>query len=342
VKFGLLTKEIARSDTVRGMMKIFAIAGILMAFSFAWSQSDNALGAEPGKNTPASARQLLIETDVDTALAKAAKANLPVLIIIMHPEMPGCRQFEKGVLSEQSVRTYLAANFVVAQIDVRSPLAAMFHERLGLGGLPAFVLTNADKSVKGYTYGAPSDGSAFIGEMKELLLGFGMKTPTSRTRSVCKNGSFLQGCKYMNQGELEKAIQCFDDAIKAEPNSWDVYLNRGSLYCKLKRYKEAIADMDACLKLNAKCTAAYINKGNILDETNDQNGAILEYGKAIKLDPEEPEAYFNRAIALAKVKNFASAKADFARAAVLYKRNRNERFALEAQSRLQKLTEAGH
>lgn len=287
------------------------------------------------------ANPLVLEQDVEGALARAASNKRDLLIIIMDTNSPGCRQIANTVLVDKNVQDFLNDNFETVRLDAHSPTAAFFHQQLGLAGLPAFVLTAANKSVKGSTYGAPATPAAFIAEMKGLAQGQPMKGWASRTKTTSLDPDFVEGGRMVDQGEPVKAIECYGRAIKSHPDLWDAYLNRGTTYYALKRYPEALKDLDRAILLNPKCALALVNKANVLDDTGRQREALPYYGDAIKIDPEEPEAYYNRALVSLKLKESASAKKDLKRAAELYSAQGNKRFALQALSRLQRLEESG-
>lgn len=51
-------------------------------------------------------------------------------------------------------------------------------------------------------------------------------------------------------GDLHKALDDMDTAIKKDSKDTDKYLTRGIIYCKLNMYLPAIDDFNIALKLN--------------------------------------------------------------------------------------------
>ena len=95
---------------------------------------------------------------------------------------------------------------------------------------------------------------------------------------------FIRGLNYHNQGNLEKAIEFYDEAIELKPDYAEVYYNRGIAYCKLCiSYSYIHSNFGSSIYRDLKIPAHL--EGKI-------NRAIQDCTKAIELKPDHAEAYF--------------------------------------------------
>jgi len=120
----------------------------------------------------------------------------------------------------------------------------------------------------------------------------------------------------------EKAIAALTARIKDEPNNGDNYLQRASVYDKLKRYDEAIADYQKSADLKPNDKAAYVNmvadytaKG--LDNPTNADAAIATYGKLITLVPTDATYLQAWGDLYLKKKQYTEAAADYKKALTL-------------------------
>ena len=70
----------------------------------------------------------------------------------------------------------------------------------------------------------------------------------------------VKGIDFLEWGEYEKAIECFDKAIELDPNDADAYNNRGVAYYNLEEYERAIEDYDKAIALDPNYAKAYENR----------------------------------------------------------------------------------
>ena len=126
---------------------------------------------------------------------------------------------------------------------------------------------------------------------------------------TCGNGSGAQ------------AIAACDRVI-ANPrtsvvNRAATYDNRGNLYDDQGDHDRALADYNEAIRLNPKNSIAYNNRGNAYDDKGDLAHAIADYNEAIRLNPKYDQAYENRGVAYLYSGNLAKALADVSQASKL-------------------------
>jgi tetratricopeptide (TPR) repeat protein len=122
---------------------------------------------------------------------------------------------------------------------------------------------------------------------------------------------FNRGYDYYQQGEYQKAIEEYNQAIALDPNYTDAYNNRGLAYTNLGLTQQAIADYSKAIELNPNYALAYYNRGVIYGNMGQYYEAIADYDQAIALDPNYTDAYYNRGINYASLGQYHEAIADY-------------------------------
>lgn len=151
------------------------------------------------------------------------------------------------------------------------------------------------------------------------------------------------GAEYMLKGNTQKALELIDASLKANPNYFRGYYNRGLLFARTNKYPEAIADFtkaaemknyyraytaratvyytikdyphaiaDGLLVYNAEPHNAQINLtlGNCYNELNQLDKALFFYDNAVSLKKNEADLYFKRAIVKGKMQHFEDCFSD--------------------------------
>ena len=84
---------------------------------------------------------------------------------------------------------------------------------------------------------------------------------------------------------LEDTIADCTEAIRLDPDSPQLYLERAGAYSRLDRYAEAVADYDLAISLDADNAAAYLGRCHAKSELGRHEEAIEDYDRAVQLDP---------------------------------------------------------
>jgi tetratricopeptide (TPR) repeat protein len=101
---------------------------------------------------------------------------------------------------------------------------------------------------------------------------------------------------YQREGQLERAIQDYDEAIRLDPSSATAYYNRGVAYGTKGDWDRAIEDYNQALRHHPNDAAAFRSRGLAYQEKKQPDRAIQDFDQAVRLDPNDATAfaYLNR------------------------------------------------
>ncbi len=103
----------------------------------------------------------------------------------------------------------------------------------------------------------------------------------SRAIACCE-----QGLTNFNQGQYDRAIADYSQAIELDPESAAsaaAYNNRGIAYREKKQHDWAMRDYSRAIQLDPKYAQAYLNRAAIYEENGQRGLAIGDYNMVIKV-----------------------------------------------------------
>ena len=177
---------------------------------------------------------------------------------------------------------------------------------------------------------------------------------TGRARETLSADNLVQrGVDKIQLGNLTGAIADFNQALKVNPNDSQAYYYRGQAQRQLERspsfreaYSEvlqfrgiarlqlgdeqgAVADLNYVLRNNPNATSAYLNRGLARLGLGQTQQAINDFTGALNLEPNLAIAYHHRGFAYHLLGNKERARADWDKAATLYREAYRERLKLQ-------------
>ena len=139
-------------------------------------------------------------------------------------------------------------------------------------------------------------------------------------------------------GRYKEALADYDKALRLNPNDAEVYNNRGAAKNSLDRHEEALADYDKAIRLKPKYANAYNNRGNAKADLGRHEEALADYDEAIRLKPDLSEAYNHRGVTNALLNRTYEARRDFEIAISFARNEGDEALAKEAECALKILS----
>ena len=118
----------------------------------------------------------------------------------------------------------------------------------------------------------------------------------------------LRDCEQLENPPL--AIRACSRLISDIPGSAALHKRRGFAYFRNGEIDRAIEDYSEALRLDPRATETYYSRGRALLDKNAYTEAILDFGQAIARNPKHPLARNGRAWALLKLGNLAAALED--------------------------------
>src|SRR5262249_28158541 len=92
-----------------------------------------------------------------------------------------------------------------------------------------------------------------------------------------------RGIAYEQKGDLDRAIQDFDQAIKLKRNYVGALNNRANIYDRKGDVDRAIQDYSEAIRLNPKVSGFFINRGRAYLRKNENDRAVADFNDAVRL-----------------------------------------------------------
>lgn len=121
-----------------------------------------------------------------------------------------------------------------------------------------------------------------------------------------------QGVKALNNGDNEKALELFNQALEINPECWSAYNNRSVVYRTTGDFEKALADLNAAAELEGvELELVLANRADLKFDMNDITGSLVDYNKLISINNSNSSYYGNRADCNRLLGNLDQAFADY-------------------------------
>jgi tetratricopeptide (TPR) repeat protein len=124
------------------------------------------------------------------------------------------------------------------------------------------------------------------------LINSGQETPETLAIAYLNRGNAL-----VDNGQIDTAIQDYDQSLKNNPLSAEAFGRRGIALEQKSEFDRATGDCDNALKLDPKNAKALICRGYSRSHKKEFDSAIEDFTQAVKADPDYAWTYRLRASA---------------------------------------------
>jgi tetratricopeptide (TPR) repeat protein len=93
------------------------------------------------------------------------------------------------------------------------------------------------------------------------------------------------GTVYLERGDLEKAMNDFNTALRLKPDFVPAYVNRGLVYLQKGEKDRALEDFNTALSIDPTYAPAYYDRGSIYYKQGDLKNAKADFDKAKGVNP---------------------------------------------------------
>ncbi len=126
------------------------------------------------------------------------------------------------------------------------------------------------------------------------------------------DGAFVnRGIAFRRVGDVKRAIEDYDEAIRLNPRAADAFNNRGNAFRTRNELERALRDYDEAIRLDPHYAHALNNRGVIFLERGDPDGAAADFDRAIREQASYANAFRNRGLARLQQRSYDRAIADF-------------------------------
>jgi lipoprotein NlpI len=116
---------------------------------------------------------------------------------------------------------------------------------------------------------------------------------TKVARGVAHNN---RGLAYREAGDLERALNDFNEAVDLDGKNASAHYNRGEVYRAKGDLDRAAVEFSEAMRLDGKDADPLIARGIVYHVKGDNDRALADLNEAIRLDPKNEAAYFNRGL----------------------------------------------
>lgn len=119
-----------------------------------------------------------------------------------------------------------------------------------------------------------------------------------------------RGAAYVAQGDMQHALDNYNEAIRLAPNKAYLYQNRGVVYEARSDDEAALRDFDTAVRIDSKDADAFRQRAKIYESRGNYTYARADYSEAIGLQPKTPALWSDRGYACLLQQDYESAIRD--------------------------------
>jgi tetratricopeptide (TPR) repeat protein len=110
--------------------------------------------------------------------------------------------------------------------------------------------------------------------------------------------------KCHEKSDLACEVKALDEAVAADPEYLEAYVNRSAFHARMRNWSAALLDIDVALKLDPNCVLAHSNRAFVAVYQKDYRQAIASANAALRTEPGNVGARYFRALAQVNLGEF--------------------------------------
>lgn len=123
------------------------------------------------------------------------------------------------------------------------------------------------------------------------VAGMKHRTPKAARKALSRS----RKCRSRDDEDcLERAL---DEALAADPDLLEAYVNRSALRARRRQWELAVGDIEQALRLDPRCATAHANRAFIAVHRKDYPQALISARAALRSDPGSRSAQYSLALA---------------------------------------------
>jgi len=119
------------------------------------------------------------------------------------------------------------------------------------------------------------------------------------------------GFAWLDAGDLDRAKQAFDDALRLKPSFAFAHHGRAKLLGEGSDWSGAVGALNEAIRLSPKNAQYFHSRAHALSQLQRTDDAIRDYSESIHLDPKAVSAYFHRALLRSSKGDWSGAVEDY-------------------------------
>jgi len=133
-----------------------------------------------------------------------------------------------------------------------------------------------------------------------FIVGCGSNGSEAKFKGVKDKRDYMaQGMKYLSLGDVQRAIQSFDEAIKRDPQNSEKYITLGQVYLRLKNFDRATDSFSAATRVSPDNGEAYYLLAYSKGLAGNRQDAIEAAQKSVEIFMQsKDEERFKRSLVL--------------------------------------------
>ena len=121
------------------------------------------------------------------------------------------------------------------------------------------------------------------------------------------------GLGFFNEGETQKALAAFDQALELDPSSAPAHNGRGAVLLSKGEFNQAMEEFNESIRLDKNFSKPYVNRGTAFHQMRNYARALADFNEAVRIDRKFGSAIRGRGQCLFDMQRYEEAIEDFSR-----------------------------